>query len=467
MTAFAARVLRTVRAQGVVSPGARLGVAVSGGPDSTALLLVMLELAPTLGVTVDCVIHVNHGLRGQVADDDEKSVEALSAACGVGFERVRVDVAAHARRHGCSVEAAGHRLRRQAFEAVGQARGLDAVATGHTLDDQAETILMRLIRGAAARGLRGMSPRRGLIIRPLLATPRRAVEAYLVARGVTARDDASNRDLTIPRNRIRHELLPLLEARFSPRIRESLGRMAAHVAVDDDEFLAQASAVTARFEAGEGAVSVPAGAVAAVTRPVRRRVAQAALAALGVPASAGRIERLEAAMTGSGGPSVTIGAITVSNHQGRMVVARAGGRNGPPRRGIVGSGAGGAELLPGQVARLGPWDVSADEAVVACAVRPAGEVAIDAEQVVLPLTVRGRRPGDRLRPLGAAGRRKVQDIFVDRKVPRASRDTTPIVVDALGRIVWVAGHVVAHDARVTATTTRMLLLTLRPAGGAV
>ena len=151
----------------------------------------------------------------------------------------------------------------------------------------------------------------------------------------------------------------------------------------------------------------------------------------------------------------------------RMVVARAGGRNGPPRRGIVGSGAGGAELLPGQVARLGPWDVSADEAVVACAVRPAGEVAIDAEQVVLPLAVRARRPGDRLRPLGAAGRRKVQDIFVDRKVPRASRDTTPIVVDALGRIVWVAGHVVAHDARVMATTTRMLLLTLRPAGGAV
>jgi tRNA(Ile)-lysidine synthase len=99
--------------------------------------------------------------------------------------------------------------------------------------------------------------------------------------------------------------------------------------------------------------------------------------------------------------------------------------------------------------------------------RPADEAAIDADQVTLPLAIRARRPGDRFRPLGGDGRRKLQDILVDRKVPRASRDTTPIVVDARDRIVWVAGHVVAHDARVTAATTRMLLLTLRPAGGAV
>ncbi len=466
MTAFAAQVLRSIRAQGLLSPGARIALAASGGPDSTALLLVMLELARSLGISIDCIVHVNHQLRGAASDADASRVGELAARHGLECVVRQADVAAYAREHRCSVETAGHRLRHRVFAELRAERGLDAVATGHTLDDQAETVLLRLIRGAATRGLRGMSPRRSGLVRPLLGTTRAAVEAYLASRGVAACDDASNRDLTIPRNRIRHELLPWLIEHYSPRIRESLARTAAHLAADDDYFLARVEVLTAEFRAAGDAVTFRDDLLEGVPLPVRRRAVQSLLRRIGVAETARRVELLDAALaTGRPGP-VTIGAISVSNDQGRIEVRRVSGRNGLPPCGIE-AGIGHTELLPGQDVEFGPWRVAASDAAGVQPSLTSDATTIDADQVMLPLRVRQRVPGDRLRPLGAPGRRKVQDILVDRKVPRASRDTTPIVVDAQGRIVWVAGHVVAHEMRVTATTTRMLLLTLRPAGGAV
>lgn len=468
MTAFAARVLRSIRTRRLLSPGERLGVAVSGGPDSTALLLVLLELAPSLGVVVDCVIHVNHGLRGAAADADAAAVAALAARLGVPFAGAAVDAADYARRHRCSIELAGHRLRRAAFAAIRTDRALDVVATGHTQDDQAETVLLRLVRGAGAHGLRGISPRSAQthVVRPLLDTSRRDIERYLRARGASPRDDASNRDVVIPRNRIRHEVLPLLESRFSPRIREALARTATHLALDDDHFAPGVERMLGSVITTSQGLSLPATEVATAPAPVRRRVAQALLRRLGVVESARRIERLEAVLAGIAPGVVTIGPVSVSNSQGHIQLQVAGGRNAASRRGIEPLHPPPQVILEvGTPAAVGQWEVSAWP-VDRLDHQPAAET-LDADQVAWPLSVRTRRPGDRVRPLGGSGRRKVQDILVDRKVPRASRDTVPIVVDALDRIVWVAGHVLAHDVRVTATTTRMLLLTLRPAGGAV
>jgi len=468
MTAFAARVLRSIRTRRLLSPGERLGVAVSGGPDSTALLLVLLELAPSLDVTVACVIHVNHGLRGTAADADAEAVASLAARHGVPFVGVAVEAATYARQHRCSIEVAGHRLRRAAFEAIRSDHALDVVATGHTKDDQAETVLLRLVRGAGARGLRGISPRslRTHLVRPLIDTSRRDIERYLRARGASPCDDASNRDVVIPRNRIRHEVLPLLESRFSPRVRDALARTAAHLALDDDHFAPQVEGILGRVVATPKGLTLPVAALVGASPPVVRRVAQALLGRLGVSESARRIERLEGALAGNSSLAVTIGRVSVSNTQGHIQLQVAGGRNAAPRRGIEPLHPPPQVILEvGTPAAVGQWEVSAWP-VDRLDRQPAAET-IDVDQVAWPLSVRTRRVGDRVRPLGGAGRRKVQDILVDRKVPRASRDTVPIVVDALDRIVWVAGHVLAHDVRVTPTTTRMLLLTLRPAGGAV
>ena len=211
-------------------PPAGLVVAVSGGPDSVALTRAVAEAREPDSPLV--LAHLNHQLRGAESDADEAFVVALGAALGVPVVTHRLDVAAIARAEGGNLEAVARRERYRWLAGVASAHGLAHVATGHTASDQAETVLHRLLRGTGLDGLRGIAARRDIgpgvsVIRPLLTVTREEVVAYLADLGQAARHDASNDDDTMTRNRIRHELLPLLRRDYNPRIDEALSRLAA------------------------------------------------------------------------------------------------------------------------------------------------------------------------------------------------------------------------------------------------
>ncbi len=219
----------------LLKPGLRLAVGLSGGADSVALLRALAARSAELGLVLHAA-HLHHGLRGEEADADLAFARELAAGLGLPFHEARIDVAAESKANPAtgkpaeSIEEAARRLRYAWLSKLMAEGHVDAVATAHTLDDQAETVLAKFLRGAWTEGLAGIAPRletpEGDIIRPLLATTRAEIEAYLGELGQSWREDTSNRHLTFTRNRIRHELLPLLEG-WNPRLREHLVQMAA------------------------------------------------------------------------------------------------------------------------------------------------------------------------------------------------------------------------------------------------
>ncbi len=230
------KVQRYIREHVLARPGERIAVAVSGGADSVALLRVLVEMRGDLGIVLS-VAHFNHRIRGAEADEDEQFVRTLAAGVELGFHSGSADVPAYAQEHKLSLETAARDLRQKWFAQLVHQGLADKVATAHTLDDQAETLLMRILRGTGSRGLRGIAPwqQEKCLIRPLLDVTRREVEDYLAALKQAWREDSSNKDLHHTRNRIRHELLPFLEQNYNPALRQNLADV-AEVARAEEEY---------------------------------------------------------------------------------------------------------------------------------------------------------------------------------------------------------------------------------------
>ena len=229
-------VRRTIERHRLANPATRVVVALSGGPDSTALLHLLRELAVNKALVLTGVAHFNHQLRPE-SDADERACERQAASLGLPFVSSHGDVQRVALETGRSIEDAGHHLRTSFYSEAAQRLGADVVAVGHTRDDQAETFLLRLIRGAGSRGLAAMHPRSGVVIQPLLECSRDAVRAFLEHHTHSFLHDSTNDDVRIPRNRVRAELLPLLADRFNPRAVDALAR-AAELAQADEAYLA-------------------------------------------------------------------------------------------------------------------------------------------------------------------------------------------------------------------------------------
>ncbi len=506
--ALANAVLRTIRRYDMLPSGGRVLVALSGGADSVALLNILLELHDREELVVVGAAHFNHGLRGGEADEDERFCAELARSAGIPFEAGRADVRAKARREKRSIEEAARIVRYEFLMEAAARLHADAVAVGHTLDDQAETFLLRLIRGAGARGLGGIRPRAGNVIRPLLDTRRADLRAYSEERGLSHRDDASNLDVSIPRNRIRHELIPYLERSFSPGIVEVLAREAASAREDEDRLESEAidlastivltdtesgdppsrgTASADRRSLGEGGraigasgdrqrdrkIEVDADALSALHPALASRVARAALRRLAGDRFIGfeQVRRfLDVVQTGSGGAALSLPGQQAVKHGGRVHL-----RPEPPRVRRVGNSFQFPLSIPGEVvldrqgmAVSAAW--SRPEETTAADIARRSRAAAEADCFVrgpkLPLVVRSRRPGDRFMPPGLDGRsKKLQDYLVDRKVPRAERDLLPLVVDDDNRIVWVVGHAVAERFRVPGPSDGVISLKARRLGG--
>ncbi len=275
MDRFRNRVAATIARHGMIAPGDVVLVALSGGTDSTALLHALSRLAVRLRYRV-CACHIHHGLRGADADADAEHAGCFAGSLGIFFSRLRADVHAYTKEHKLSLEEAAREVRYLLLAQAAQACGANRIATGHTADDQAETVLLNLLRGAGPTGLSGIPPVRGSIVRPLIEITREDVEQYCRAEGIAYRIDQSNRDLRFTRNRIRHRILPALRE-IQPRVTEALCRLAEVMRAEDEFIAAQARTELERFEQ-RGDLTLPIAEFAQLHPALRRRLARAAIA---------------------------------------------------------------------------------------------------------------------------------------------------------------------------------------------
>jgi tRNA(Ile)-lysidine synthase len=430
-------------------------VAVSGGADSVALLDVLCALREPLGLTLR-VVHVHHGLRPE-ADAEADDVLRLSGSLGVVCHVERVTVRRVPPWDG--LEAESRRARHAALERVARVVGAVRIATGHTADDQAETVLMRLLQGAGPRGLGGIAPARGPLIRPLIEARRAAIEEHLRERGLAWTEDPSNRDPRFLRNRIRHDLLPFMAELNGASVVEALARSAAAARAVVGDLEERARADLARLATRDGAgLSLDVGALAERPIELAAEVLRQAAAALGETRPLrGPAHRALRRLLGDVPPRR--GA-----RLGRLAVERSGRRLrvGPVALPALVARAwpvpGGLEL-PEINARLGARIVvrARDYAIP----REPGRAAFDADTLPPTLAVRARRRGDVFSPFGAPALRRLKSFLIDAGVPRWQRARTPLV-EAGGEIIWVAGIRRGSIAPVTAATTRVLELALDP-----
>ena len=466
-------VLDTIQRHALLRRHARVLVAVSGGSDSVALLLLLRELEQLGEMTVVGVAHLNHALRAD-AGRDEQFCRALADEIGVPFRSDTIDVRTRAETSRISIEDAGRRARYEFFDRIADELNADAIATGHTKDDQAETFLLRLLRGAGPRGLAGIHPRVGRVVRPLIEISRDELRTYLASVDQPFREDVTNADVSIPRNRVRHELLPLIRERFSPSIEDVLAREATIARQDEDrleqEAIDLASSIVLRGETRD-TVELDRLSLIALHPALAVRVARLALHRL-VPVRFVGFDDIERLLEFARQPdergTLSLPGQQVTRRGQTLLLSNASFKPFSNSFQVLLS-------IPGEVT-FGHWTVSAtwcskaDQTTLGdWRLPPEGashQAVVDAEKVSPVLTVRTRRPGDRFKPLGMGGReKKLQDALVDRKIERKRRDWLPLVVDETDRIVWVVGEAVSEDFRVTEPSQAVIFLKARRLGG--
>jgi tRNA(Ile)-lysidine synthase len=456
------RLAASLKQRGLLSDHKHLLLAVSGGADSVALLLAMQTLKRPLGFRIS-VAHLNHGLRGSEGRADAAFVTALARRLRVTCLTGRADVRRLARRKHISLEMAAREARYRFLARTAAAKGATAIVTAHTADDQAETVLLRLARGCGATGLGGIRPA-GLLsglgidmpssdvalLRPLLDVSRDDIEAFLEREGQAWREDVTNASTDFLRNRVRHEVLPLLEERLNPAVRQTLCRTAEIFAEEDAWVgeLAKEALGDCLDDGGrlkrEALALLPA---ALARRVVRRWLGEEGVAA--VRADFSSVERVrELAGQATGSREVTLqGGWRVVRRYGVLTVESATGTQAPFR---VGLNVPGETLLPEQGLRVVVERAPGIVREVSDAPGRLPATASISSRAVgrRRLYLRSPRPGDRMQPYGMKGSRKLQDILVDAKVPADQRGAVPLL-ECGGKIAWLPGYRIAHPFRVT------------------
>ncbi|MEW6356828.1 MAG: tRNA lysidine(34) synthetase TilS [Planctomycetota bacterium] len=470
---FLESVLAAIERYDLLREGDQVVVGVSGGPDSVALLRALCWLRDRRGTpSWICVAHLNHMLRGKEAEDDAAFVTRLAERLDCMCFNGKADVRELAAVKGLSIEEAAREARYIYLEQVCMSVNVARLALGHTADDNAETILHRFLRGTGVAGLAGIPPKRRLaerspimIVRPLIRTRRSDVLAFLQRRRQKYRVDSTNASSAYLRNRLRNELIPMMEAEYNRNAREAMTRL-AEACSDAADFLA----LTARrkfeelpLEHRKGAIIIPTSALADLHAAVLPMVIRMVMETMGIGlkqfahdhyAAIGRLIREKG------------GEKELALPCGLRVIRSGGGlrlQKGPvkPRR----------ALNPVELTIPGVTDVpGADMTITAEIIRGEGELLdrfvpfkdrheemVDLDKLSMPLTVRSRKPGERFHPLGAKGTCKLQDFMVDRKIPREERARLPIVADRQGA-VWVVSYRIADRVKITSATKQVLKL---------
>lgn len=449
-------VARFVDKAGLAGGGSHLVCAVSGGPDSMALLHALHTLADRQKFVLTAA-HMNHGFRPLEAQREAELVEAYCARLGIPYVYGQADVPARVRTSGDNAQAAARELRYRFLADTAAERGAGAVALAHHADDQAETVLLHVVRGSGLSGLSGMPDTRkfeGLeLIRPLLRITKEELVAFCRQYDVPFAVDGSNLQRKYTRNRVRLDVMPQLLT-INPRLTQSLNRL-ADIVREEDAFMERLCEERAQQIAAFSERSCRLSRKAFIAEPtaLQRRLIKLILNYVAGEArfpDFSTIESFRTAIEGVAPPSLVLeagGGIRLQRTYDSIVITAEADKAVP---------------------------VNADEAALSSVLVefaddpqrriPEGrhEALFDAELVSLPLEVRVRRNGDRIEPYGLNGSKKVKDMFIDLKISPAQRDRIPIVVDASGRLLWIAGIRRSRHAPITAATRRIVRLRYNP-----
>jgi tRNA(Ile)-lysidine synthase len=447
-------VLEYVRKYELLKAADRVGVAVSGGADSVALLRLLLELRKEVGIVLS-VVHFNHKLRGSESDDDERFVAELAQRHKLQLHSQSGDVALHAAEKHLSLETAARDMRYRYFQGMLLECGLNRIATGHTLDDQAETVLLKIVRGAGGRGLAGIYPRLPVlrsqfsdgtasIVRPLLAIRRRGLEAYLLALGQDWREDKSNRDLRHMRNRVRHGILPRLERYLNPAVREAFAETAEIARSEEEYWEKEVARVLPRvWDAKDAGGVLSLSVLADFPLALQRRVVRAASESLGMRLDFHHVEEVLALGSAHVGPAKSTmlpDGWVVSRNKGEL---RFEMQSDTPRKVDY------EYRLPVPGSVDVPETESRFEAVLVSGNAAAGynpEDLLDRALLASDLGVRNWRAGDRFWPAHTKGAKKIKELLQERRVAGLERQLWPVVVSG-SDVIWVRGFPASRQLR--------------------
>ncbi len=454
MTHLLNRISKYISDKGLLHPGDTVIAAVSGGADSVALLHILKNLEE---LRLNLVIaHLDHMLRGHDSRGDANFVRDTASRYGLPFELRSMDIRRFALQRKLSIEEAGREARYAWFNEVAAKYAARAVALGHHADDQAETVLMRLLRGAGATGLAGIYPGSGSrYVRPLLCCTRSEIEAYLRERNLPFRTDSSNTDTRFLRNRIRHELLPTLET-YNSSIRERLVAT-AEILSDDEELLELVTGQSFKNVADvrEKLVRFKITDLVNELRGLRLRLYRRA-----IRAAKGNLHHItlkhlrkidDLALSGKANSHFVLpGQLQISKCYNTLTISTCGADDGRRPFELVVEGPGLYQLPGGRQLSL-----TSSSAPGTFKELPACKAYIDSGSAPFPWIVRTFRDGDRFTPLGMNGRKKLKDYFIDMKIPVHKRRSIPLIF-AGDNLLWIAGFRLAEEARLTVSSESVI-----------
>jgi tRNA(Ile)-lysidine synthase len=463
---FQRRVLNFIHQERLISSKDLILTAVSGGPDSVALLHVLVSLREVCGIGRIAVLHFDHQLRGDASAADRTFVEALAETFGLPFRAGSADVRCYRQQHRISLEMAARACRHRFFkEALSQLKAKE-IALGHTANDQAEEILLRLFRGAGPSGMSGMPPKTaGGIIRPLLFSTRKEILTYLHDQKLSFREDQSNRDMAHQRNAVRHKILPAIEDHFHPKVVDVLCRNARLVEDEEsywNELLAHLWRTHCVAET-PSRIEMRSQDLLNLHPALRRRLLRLALQRL-----RGNLQGVYAVHIESvcrllvsrvSGRSTQLPGTLCAMIEGEFLVLSMESPGASPA--IVEdysqtmSGPGRYRFSSFEL-HLSLRDAPSPVDAGSCREHP-DTAWVDAGAIRWPLSLRFWKSGDRFRPLGLKGSKKLQDFFVDSKVPRSQRGRVLLLCDQ-EKICWVVGHRLDDRVKVTSLTEHVLII---------
>ncbi|CFX10697.1 Lysidine-tRNA(Ile) synthetase [Syntrophomonas zehnderi OL-4] len=442
----------------LLEPGERVIVAVSGGPDSMALLNILKTLSTQLDIEL-VAAHVNHDLRPE-AQAEAEFVAEQSHSLGIPCHIRKINVRELARQEKTSLEDAGRRARYRFFYTLLAEQGAAKIATAHHRDDVAETVLLHLLRGSGIQGLRGIMPQNGELIRPLLAVEKEELIYYLKKNNLNYCWDQSNEDPEFLRNRIRHQLIPLLEQEYNPRIVANLNRL-ADIAQAENEFLEDETSaywnrVVEKAEPNTIIFSLPL--FSQMPLAVRRRLVMRALAKLGSPGGweARDVEKILELSEKPGSAKVIKlkKQLLVNKSYERIIFTKNWSK---PQAFCLRIAIPGEVKLPGGSAYYFSVE-AAGGSTPDKGDRQEEVIYLDYDKMPQPLVVRSRQEGDVFQPAGFSGHKRLKKYLIEKKVPFWERDLVPVLASQEGKIYAILGHCVSQAAAVSAATQTVLII---------